>query len=68
MSEAPITNTIKPCPFCGNKADWNEREASKGVVFYIECVSDSGDFGCCSQRGGFARKSEAIAAWNKRVS
>lgn len=61
---------LLPCPFCGGEADWNEREGATGAQYYVECIGDESGGGfarCISQDGGYARKSEAIKAWNTRA-
>lgn len=61
-----MTDKLEPCPFCGNRADWNEYEGATGAQYYCECVAEDGGFGCCKQQGGYATKSAAIKAWNAR--
>jgi len=64
-----MSEELKPCPFCGGKADshyytsiwWAEDKKE----YHIECRNE----GCEVFVGthGFATGIEAIKAWNKRV-
>ena len=60
--------TLKPCPFCGGEATirifkgkdgWRDRYA-------ILCRYDEG--GCGAESGLYHYMSEAIEAWNRRVT
>ncbi|MCA9330125.1 Lar family restriction alleviation protein, partial [Candidatus Saccharibacteria bacterium] len=51
---------VKPCPFCGGKADVLENAWG----YYINCSKCRKGDSCLS---GFYEKQEAIEAWNKRV-
>lgn len=69
---APSTGTleiIKPCPFCGGEATVEEVDnLHKGVSFSVGCSTDE-DGSCYGYQSltTFARRSDAIAAWNKRA-
>jgi hypothetical protein len=60
---------LKPCPFCGGKAQMEEIDnLHDGVSFSVGCVAD--DEGACMGYQSltcFSRRSEAAAAWNKRA-
>jgi Lar family restriction alleviation protein len=49
---------LKPCPFCGGKAETYDYYFNE---WYIGCVE------CSCDLGVFDTKEEAIEAWNKRV-
>ena len=52
-----MSDELKPCPFCGGKA-----EIISGVGFF--CVSCSF---CCGETNLYNTKQDAIYAWNKRA-
>lgn len=63
---------LKPCPWCGGPADIEEiggRDGA-GASFSVGCHDGDGSSVCFGYQSltQFARKSEAIAAWNKRPS
>jgi len=49
---------LKPCPFCGGKAELN----SGCIAFYAECVK------CKASTKPYDRYSDVIAAWNNRIT
>lgn len=59
---------ILRCPFCGGAAELEEIETKLGVtMFTVGCSTDEG--GKCmgyEPQTWFDRRSDAIAAWNKR--
>ena len=60
---------LRPCPFCGGKADWNEQEGEK-AWFYVECLNVFEDKCSVMRIGQTARhptKTAAIQAWNRRA-
>ena len=48
---------LKPCPFCGGKAN----AFICGRIFVVECES------CGTSSDGFDSKKEAVEAWNRRA-
>lgn len=62
---------LKPCPFCGGKAeyyceehdwsDWGYISTAKYYDAYVECEK------CGARTELFDTKQEAIDAWNKRI-
>lgn len=62
--------TIKSCPFCGKKAVIIKRP---NKMWAIGCLSMScfawqcTDKNCKSCTDGYAKKQNAIEAWNKRI-
>jgi len=50
------STNLKPCPFCGSKADWNN-EVGPDDDYYIEF------FQCTS----CSAKTDTIEEWNTRV-
>lgn len=63
------TNTdIKPCPFCGGKADLKSTEGRMGEIYIVGC--DCCDYvlmtGPNRRDGWFLFSDEVINAWNKR--
>jgi Lar family restriction alleviation protein len=66
MSKDP---DILPCPFCGASASIEEFENGlKGVAFSVGC--DSAEEESCMGYQSFttfARRSDAIKAWNRRA-
>ncbi len=75
MKKMPGTVTLeylKPCPFCGGEAQVEETSAATGrgdaVAFSVGCIQDE-DGTCYGYQSltTFSRRSDAIAAWNKRA-
>ena len=54
--ECPKAETLKPCPFCGGKA----QAVTRSFADDIECL-------WCGASIGGQTKGEAIAAWNRRA-
>jgi len=59
---------LRPCPFCGEKADTRGGSLS---LWWIECTECPAEFGAYYDEDGcpegeFDTEAEAIAAWNKR--
>ena len=48
---------LKPCPFCGRKAELRVYSAE---LQFVQCVN------CLSSSNAFPTGREAIAAWNER--
>lgn len=65
-----MSDELKPCPFCGGEADIEETSFMEHATFSVGCRSMEGPDECIGQQSllTFARKSEAIAAWNRRAS
>lgn len=69
-----MTSDLKPCPFCGGEAEYEEIQFqdSDDIAWSVGCklkVSEhEEDDSCCGYMSHhkFARKCEAAAAWNKR--
>ena len=69
-----MSDKLKPCPFCGGKAEIIERFNSFARVnFYnIGCTDNALCIAwiCtdknCNCQDGYSIKSEAISAWNRR--
>ena len=61
---------IKPCPFCGGPAVIEEVGDGASVRFSVGCQEDSDRTDICmgyQSLTTFDRRSDAIAAWNKRT-
>lgn len=58
-----MDDKLKPCPFCGSKADVSDGGYS-GTRFWIHCVNND-----CIAHEGVTRitREAAIAIWNRRV-
>lgn len=52
---------LKPCPFCGGEAEIKKGCTFGGNFYFVKCKK------CSSEGERKYGKSEAIAAWNKRV-
>ena len=55
---------LKPCPFCGGEA--KVQVYNEWTHFSIDCKRCPASIGKDIYRNGFAKKCEAIAAWNNR--
>jgi Lar family restriction alleviation protein len=53
-------NELKPCPFCGSRAQLNEYYGRESTHFIARCVS------CEAQIYG-TDKRKTIEAWNRRA-
>lgn len=53
---------LKPCPFCGGKADWFVLEKMNNEkLYYVECSY------CFARTGYYFTEYESIKEWNKRI-
>ena len=53
---------LKPCPFCGGKADWFVLEKMNNEkLYYVECSY------CFARTGYYFTEYEPIKEWNKRT-
>ncbi len=53
---------IKPCPFCGARANLHHTKDARGVIFTaIRCD------GCFAHSAYFFNPRHAVEAWNSRV-
>lgn len=53
---------LKPCPFCGGKADWFVLEKMNNEkLYYVECSY------CFARTGYYFTEYESIKEWNKRT-
>ena len=53
---------LKPCPFCGGKAELVEDVWSDNEYCYVTCVDCHAGTNACDTQD------EAVAKWNSRVS
>lgn len=63
---------LKPCPFCGGPADFEECAQSSSTAvtsctWSVGCQNDKEDCIGYQLMASFNRKSEAAEAWNKRA-
>ena len=63
-----MTDELKPCPFCGGPAE--VRHVLRcGQDAWTACCDESVDPDCCgSTDPTYFKKSDAIAAWNRRAT
>ena len=67
MPETVGGDALKPCPFCGQPAEWEKGEYGDGYPWnYIACSSCEA-MGPATPRDLWSR-SQAIAAWNRRAT
>lgn len=55
--------TLKPCPFCGGKADLVPLPGSRNW-WKVQCR----DYLCGGRNWGMDEPEKAVAAWNRRAS
>ena len=56
---------LKPCPFCGGKADFDERQYNDVTDYCVWCVTPECD--CFVRTVWCATKEEAAEMWNRRA-
>lgn len=60
-----MAEELKPCPFCGCKAEISQSRLEikgLGYVYHVECRL------CSAKSGGFLDKQQAIKNWNRRTN
>lgn len=66
----PRKGELRRCPFCQSEAGLEHGESYLGGVWRVFCCDDSDEkcpIGLMSTIG-YARRAEAVAAWNKRTT
>lgn len=58
---------LDPCPFCGGDATIEEVPTASGANWSVGCNDEDGQCYGYQSLQTFARKCEAVAAWNRRV-
>lgn len=58
---------MKPCPFCGGKATIEEVPTVSGANWSVGCSDEDGQCYGYQSLQTFARKCEAVEAWNRRA-
>lgn len=53
---------LKPCPFCGKKAEVIELKSERPWEYFVACTRDK----CVEQRRLYRSKKSAVDAWNRR--
>ena len=67
-----MTDELKPCPFCGGKAELRQDiryprpERAPKKAYEVVCTNWDCIIGYCDDRYRLSKK-EAIEAWNRRV-
>ena len=56
-----MANELKPCPFCGGKAEYRPAGGLSDAYGYVRCENL-----CCEQHW-YSKEKEAIEAWNRRA-
>lgn len=56
---------LKPCPFCGGKAEVRVDDNGEFYVSCTECFTLVGY--CCDTWGEYETEAEAINTWNRRT-
>jgi Lar family restriction alleviation protein len=56
---------LKPCPFCGSKAQIGSFDWERGTSWFVECSVEN----LCNvqPKAQASSKQQAIAAWNRRT-
>ena len=58
-----MSNALKPCPFCGDKAEILKMASFGKELFTVSCCTG----GCIANISWVVGKTTAIAAWNRRT-
>lgn len=68
MGNIKLSETIKPCPFCGGVAVLEEDVTVLGARFSVGCAN-AGEADCVGYQSltTFGRRSDAVKAWNRRA-
>jgi hypothetical protein len=57
-----MTDTLKPCPFCGKKPEtMPSGEGGRGLM--IQCITPK----CVNPHVSYYKHDDAIEAWNRRT-
>ncbi len=56
-----MTNSLKPCPFCGSEAKLFSYTIGRDEIYHVECKR------CNNQTREYAYKWTAIKHWNRRL-
>lgn len=60
---------LKPCPFCGGKAEVKVMRLQEGKIYGVFCVADLGaKFPHGHFIDNFAEEWQAVEAWNRRYN
>lgn len=63
-----MTNKLKPCPFCGGKAElFNEFSRRGEEVFFVQCKNLWKGCKALAFTLDYFTAQEAIEAWNRRA-
>lgn len=58
-----MSEELKPCPFCGEKAElYEQKHREHPSTYYVRCK------GFCVRQIDYKDKNRAIIAWNRRVA
>ena len=57
---------LKPCPFCGGKAEIHERACYFGCAFKMYYAIECCD--CLCEIGDLETETDVVIAWNRRES
>ena len=65
--DIPRKDSLKPCPFCGSKAELLTMSYSGGKVYGVFCISDlEAEYQHGHFIDNYRTQEEAIDAWNRR--
>lgn len=62
------THDLKPCPFCGGKAELKAYLIGGIKAWAVHCKKAKQDLSCCAQMTSIKSEEDAINAWNRRVN
>ncbi len=61
-------HNLKPCPFCGGRAEFNTRSWGFTKTVCVECVKCNASAAAYEISTDYCAKDSAADAWNKRTT
>lgn len=62
-----MSEKLKPCPFCGGKAEIRTMIYAGNALYYVRCPRINCFIHCFTKKK-YETEAEAVEAWNRRVN